>query len=174
MMKIRSFLITLAFTLVGALSAALAQEVVVVNGVKYVVHDVVKGETLYSLSKRYGVTVDDIISANAVLTDGLKAGQRIKIIAKRAEEEGVAKSLMHKVVRGETLYSLAKQHNLTVEELRLSNPHIKKGLKAGQVIEIPIKEAVAVEKPTLQPTSQPTRIWFLLTLARHSRPPAFA
>lgn len=155
-MKIRTILITLAFALVGALSAALAQEVVVVNGVKYVVHDVVKGETLYSLSKRYGVTVDDIISANAVLTDGLKAGQRIKIIAKRAEEEGGAKSLMHKVVRGETLYSLAKQHNLTVEELRLSNPHIKKGLKAGQVIEIPIKEAVAVEKPTLQPTSQPT------------------
>ena len=155
-MKIRTILITIAFALVGALSAALAQEVVVVNGVKYVVHDVVKGETLYSLSKRYGVTVDDIISANAVLTDGLKAGQRIKIIAKRAEKEGVAKSLMHKVVRGETLYSLAKQHNLTVEELRLSNPHIKKGLKAGQVIEIPIKDAVAVEKPTLQPTSQPT------------------
>lgn len=157
-MNIRSFLITLAFALVGALSAALAQEVVVVNGVKYVVHDVVKGETLYSLSKRYGVTVDDIISANAVLTDGLKAGQRIKIIAKRAEEEGVAKSLMHKVVRGETLYSLAKQHNLTVEELRLSNPHIKKGLKAGQVIEIPIKEAVVVEKPTSQPTEQPVPV----------------
>lgn len=159
-MKIRSFLITLAFTLVGALSAALAQEVVVVNGVKYVVHDVVKGETLYSLSKRYGVTVDDIISANAVLTDGLKAGQRIKIIAKRAEEEGGAKSLMHKVVRGETLYSLAKQHNLTVEELRLSNPHIKKGLKAGQVIEIPIK-ILAVEQsiqPTQPLTEQPASI----------------
>ena len=152
-MKIRTILITLAFVLIGAVSAASAQEVVVVNGAKYAVHDVVKGETLYSLAKRYGVTVDDIISANAVLTDGLKAGQRIKIPIQTLEDNN-PKVLLHKVVRGETLYSLAKQHNLTVEELRLANPHIKKGLKAGQNIAIPLKEGNA-EQPTPQPTPQP-------------------
>ena len=150
-MKIRSFLITLAFILFGAVSAVSAQDVVVVNGVKYAVHDVVKGETLYSLARRYGVTVDDIIAANAVLTDGLKAGQRIKIPVKPADEKEQPKSHVHKVVRGETLYSLAKQHNLTVEELREANPHVKKGLKAGQLIEIPIK-AVAAEQPAPQQT----------------------
>ena len=150
-MKIRSFLITLAFILFGAVSAVSAQDVVVVNGVKYAVHDVVKGETLYSLARRYGVTVDDIIAANAVLTDGLKAGQRIKIPVKPADEKEQPKSHVHKVVRGETLYSLAKQHNLTVEELREANPHVKKGLKAGQLIEIPIK-SVAVEQPAPQQT----------------------
>jgi len=153
-MKIRTILITLAFALFGALSAVSAQEVVVVNGAKYVVHDVVKGETLYSLAKRYGVTVDEIISVNAALADGLKAGQRIKIPIQTLEDNN-PKVLLHKVVRGETLYSLAKQHNLTVEELRLANPHIKKGLKAGQVIEIPIKEVIA-EQPTqsAQPATQ--------------------
>ena len=156
-MKIRTILITLAFALFGALSAVSAQEIVVVNGVKYAVHDVVKGETLYSLAKRYGVTVDDIISANAVLTNGLKAGQRIKIPIQTLEDNN-PKVLLHKVVRGETLYSLAKQHNLTVEELRLANPHIKKGLKAGQNIAIPLKEGNAEQsapqhapQPTLQP-----------------------
>lgn len=153
-MKIRTILITLAFVLIGAVSAASAQEVVVVNGAKYAVHDVVKGETLYSLAKRYGVTVDDIISANAVLTDGLKAGQRIKIPIQILEDNN-PKVLLHKVVRGETLYSLAKQHNLTVEELRLANPRIKKGLKAGQNIAIPLKEGNA-EQPTPQPALQPT------------------
>lgn len=156
-MKIRTILITLAFVLIGAVSAVSAQEVVVVNGAKYAVHDVVKGETLYSLAKRYGVTVDDIISANVVLTDGLKAGQRIKIPIQTLEDNN-PKVLLHKVVRGETLYSLAKQHNLTIEELRLANPHIKKGLKAGQNIAIPLKEGNAEQsapqhapQPTLQP-----------------------
>ena len=156
-MKIRSFLITLAFILFGAVCAVSAQDIIVVGGVKYFVHDVVKGETLYSLAKRYGVTVDDIVSVNATLADGLKAGQRIKIpVQSEVAENRAPKFQLHKVVRGETLYSLAKQHNLTVEELRMANPHVKKGLKSGQLIEIPIKEAVAVEKPTLQPTSQPT------------------
>lgn len=152
-MKIRSFIITLALFVFGAVSAVSAEEIVVIGGAKYTIHDVVKGETLYSLARHYGVTVDDIKGANAVLTEGLKAGQRIKIPVKSAVEKS-PKVQLHKVVRGETLYSLAKQHNLTIEELREANPHIKKGLKAGQLIEIPIKVAV-VEKPAPQ---QPTPV----------------
>lgn len=152
-MKIRSSLITLAFVLLGAVSAVSAQEIVVVNGAKYAVHDVVKGETLYSLARRYGVTVDEIIAANDVLKAGLKAGQRIKIPVKSAAEKEQPKVRLHKVVRGETLYSLAKLNNLTVEELRLANPHIKKGLKTGQLLEIPLKES-AVEQSVVAPAPQ--------------------
>ncbi len=157
-MKIRSFIVTLALFVFGAVFVVSAQNIVVIEGVKYAIHDVVKGETLYSLARIYGVTVDEIKAANSSLVDGLKANTRIKIpvrsgeVAKAAAEQ--PKTQLHKVVRGETLYSLAKQHNLTVEELREANPHIKKGLKAGQLIEIPIKVAV-VEKPVSQPTSQP-------------------
>ena len=75
-MKIRSLLITL--TLLIAITAS-AQEVIVIGGAKYSIHNVERGETLYSLARTYGVTVDDIIGANEVLVNGLKAGQRIKI-----------------------------------------------------------------------------------------------
>ena len=78
-MKIRSLLIALTFVLGASVFATSAQEIVVIKGVKYAIHDVAKGETLYSLAKKYGTTVDDIIKANEVLVDGLKAGQRIKI-----------------------------------------------------------------------------------------------
>lgn len=157
-MKVRSLLITLAFALFGAVFAASAQEVVVVGGVKYAVHDVVKGETLYSLAKRYGVTVDDIISVNATLADGLKAGQRIKVpVREEPAWKGKPKAMLHKVMRGETLYSLAKLYNLTIEELREANPHVRKGLKAGQVIEIPLKQKSAEQpiQPATQPVAQP-------------------
>jgi LysM repeat protein len=78
-MKLRSIVITLLFALFAAVGTASAQEIVVVNGVKYRVHDVVKGETLYSLSRRYGVTVDELIAANESLANGLKADTRIRI-----------------------------------------------------------------------------------------------
>ena len=78
-MKIRSLLITLTFVLCSSAFVSSAQEIVVIGGVKYVIHDVLKGETLYSLARRYGTTVDEIVGANEVLSEGLKAGQRIKI-----------------------------------------------------------------------------------------------
>lgn len=78
-MFIRTFAIALFVSLFVAVGSASAQEIVVVNGVKYRVHDVVKGETLYSLSRQYGVTVDEIIAANESLANGLKADTRIRI-----------------------------------------------------------------------------------------------
>lgn len=155
-MKIRSFLITLTLALAAATFDVSAQELVVIGGVKYAIHDVAKGETLYSLSRRYGVTVDDIKSANEALAAGLKAGQRIKIPVKSAAEKEQPKVRLHKVVRGETLYSLSKLNDLTVEELRAANPHVRKGLKAGQLIEIPLKRVVEKSAPTHVPTPAPT------------------
>ena len=90
-MKIRAIAITLLFALFAAVDTASAQEIVVVNGVKYRVHDVVKGETLYSLSRHYGVTVDEIIAANESLANGLKADTRIRIPLKgEAKQSEVA------------------------------------------------------------------------------------
>ena len=78
-MKKSTIVIALLFALLVGVGMASAQEIVVVNGVKYRVHDVVKGETLYSLSRQYGVTVDEIIAANESLANGLKADTRIRI-----------------------------------------------------------------------------------------------
>lgn len=156
-MKIRSLLTALAFALSASMISASAQEVVVIGGVKYSIHDVVKGETLYSLARKYGVTVDDIVGANATLTNGLKAGQRIKIpiktevevAANTPSEEVAAKT--HKVAKRETLYSLSKRYGVSVEALCEANPHIKKGLKAGQIITIPSKPTPAVAEPVVAP-----------------------
>ena len=131
-MKIRSWLLTLL--LICAVSSISAQEIVVIDGAKYAIHDVVRGETLYSLARRYGVTVDEIKGVNAALAEGLKAGQRIKIPVKVEESAP-------QVMKGETLYSLAKMNGLSVEELQAANPHIRKGLKAGQLIDIPHRGA---------------------------------
>ena len=46
-------------------------------------HIVEKGDTLYSLSKKYGVSVDDLRSANAISGSDLYAGQKLIIPAKK-------------------------------------------------------------------------------------------
>lgn len=156
-MKIRSLLTTFILLALTAIAPVSAQEMVVIGGVKYIIHDVVKGETLYSLAKRYGVTVDDIKRDNSSLVNGLKAGQRIKIAANGGKNTTVAeqpKSHLHKVASGETLYSLAKQYGLTVEELQRANPHVKRMLKVGHLIEIPQKKADVKPTPEVQTESK--------------------
>ena len=76
-MKIRCLILTLL--LICVVSELSAQDIVVIDGAKYTIHDVVKGETLYSLARKRGTTVDEIVKANDALAEGLKAGQRIKI-----------------------------------------------------------------------------------------------
>lgn len=78
--RLRSLIITLIFLVSSAIYTASALEIVVISGKKYVIHRVIRGETLYSLSRRYDVTIDAMKAANRVeLANGLIAGTRIKI-----------------------------------------------------------------------------------------------
>ena len=85
-MKIRSIILTLALTLFAAVVPAMAhKDTVTVKGKRFVVHHVEKGETLYSLSRQYGVTIDELTEANKCLSNGLKSGQRLKVPVKDAQ-----------------------------------------------------------------------------------------
>ena len=78
--RLRSLIITLIFLVSSAIYTVSALEIVVISGKKYVIHRVIRGETLYSLSRRYNVTIDAMKAANRVeLANGLIAGTRIKI-----------------------------------------------------------------------------------------------
>ena len=80
-MSVKRFVcaIIFIFGFVSYFATAQNESLVVIDGEKYYVHDVARGETLYSLARQYGVAVNDIKKANDELSGGLKAGQRIKI-----------------------------------------------------------------------------------------------
>ncbi|WP_298427133.1 LysM peptidoglycan-binding domain-containing protein [uncultured Kordia sp.] len=116
-------------------------------------HKVRRKETLYSISKKYGVTIDDIKKYNEkVAKEGLKKGDRIaipKFSKKMAEvvttettetkekenEEETADTYIVKAK--ETKWGIAHSYGLTIEELEDLNPEIKDGLKIGQEIKLP-------------------------------------
>lgn len=120
------------------------------SGKKIVLHEVKPKETLYSLSKVYGTTVKAIKDLNPGLVDILENGQKIKIPTKKKlaivqTADNLPDSIrLYKVKKGETLYRIALNHNIEVEDIIKLNPGVAaKGLKAGSIIKLPKKSGQA-------------------------------
>lgn len=93
-----------------------------------VTHKVVSGDTLFSLAKKYGLTVNELKSINNLTSDMIKVGQILKLT-----------QFTHTVVSGDTLFSLAKKNNTTVDKLKSLNGLKSDTIKVGQVLRLPEK-----------------------------------
>lgn len=111
----------------------------------FIIHEVEPKETLFGISRRYQSPVGDIIKSNAALKEGLKIGQTIKVpfIPQAAIPEGAG---LHNVVPGETLFSISKKYDVTVEDLKMWNDLLGNDLSIGQ--SLIIKGVVPVKKET--------------------------
>ena len=106
-------------------------------------HVVQPGETLYRISKQYGVTVEEILRHNTGIEGStVKVGQTLQIPTPlpAAAVRQLGATTDYKVKRKETIWGIAHAHGLTVEELVLANPEMREpgyALKRGSVIRIP-------------------------------------
>ena len=108
------------------------------------VHTVSKGQTLYSISRMYDVTVDDIIALNPDCAQKLAIGYKLKIAQKKSQSS--AGSLYHTIKSGETLYRLSVTYKVTPEDICNANPGLNKSnFRAGEVILIPAANAAVAE-----------------------------
>lgn len=113
-------------------------------------HTVQAGETLYGLSGRYGVSIEQILALNpAVATDGLKADTEI-LIPEAGTGNGNAGTncrTTHKVQKKETLYSISKQYGVTIAQIIAANPSLASAgskLKKGAILCIPYSTADSI------------------------------
>lgn len=124
----------------------------------FILHSVEPKETLFGISRRYAAPVSEIIESNEALKQGLKIGQTIRVpyIAKSEIPRGAS---LHKVVPGETLFSISKAYGVSVSEVMNWNELKGNDLSVGQSLIInkpeavvtPTKvEAVVQEKPKPQ------------------------
>ncbi len=127
---------------VALLRQARSQSMVNIGGIQYYVHTVKKGETLYSLSRLYGVTQGDIVKDNPQAADGIREEQVLKIPVLDQPKQLTQKQLsrkfeQHTVRRGETAYSISKLYGLSVPVLIEDNPGADPTqLSVGQVLNI--------------------------------------
>lgn len=98
-----------------------------------------KGDTLYSIAKKYGVTVQDIVTTNTLANANvIKIGQVIKIPGKPAAAPAQPTTVKYTVKSGDTVYSIAKKYSTTVQKIASANKLNKDYLiKVGQVLTIP-------------------------------------
>ena len=132
-------------------SSQVTTQVVEQDNLTFKTHKVKRKETLYSLSKRYGVPQDVIKRYNKRLySENLRKGDKLRIPT-NYKPEIVTESVVslpesttaaleqttHKVIAKETKYGIARKYGITIAELEQANPQVKDGLKIGDVINVP-------------------------------------
>jgi LysM repeat protein len=137
-------------------------------------HIVEGGESMYSIAKKYDVTVEKIKEWNNLPDYTVTVGQRLMVydntttvveevpldteIENNKRDEAV---IYHTVLAGETLYGVARLYNVSVNDVRKWNPGISDMLKTGQKLIIgkvdkpsaPDEEDAPKPKPTQPPTT---------------------
>jgi LysM repeat protein len=120
-----------------------------INGKVFIIHQIGERETLYAISKRYGAPITSILEYNNTADAGLEIGQILKIpyIPKGKGKSGDA--TLHKVTPKETLYSIAKLYNVTVDDLKVWNNLKDGGISTDQELIVRKKGATATSIPTI-------------------------
>ena len=91
-----------------------------------------KGDTLYSIARKFNTTVDNLKSLNNITTDSLAIGQILKIPG----EENITENT-YAVKKGDSLYSIARAYNTTVDKLKDINNLTSNNLSIGQILKLP-------------------------------------
>ena len=158
MKRFLSLIIILLFVQIG-LSAQTDSLGIEREGDKvFVLHKVQAKQTLYSLARRYQTSVKEINAENPTLSSGLQIGQTLRIPyggeipSEEPKVETAMETTMHEVVAGETLFSIAQQYEVSVNDLRNWNNLETNALSLGQSLEI--RKVIPADQVT--PTSQQT------------------
>jgi len=126
-------------------------------------------QTLYSLAVEYQTSVQKIMELNPELSEGLKSGQKIKVpttgkgtvsttttpevkptttgtTSKETEQYSTIT-----VAPKQTLFGLAKENNISIEDLIELNPELRKGLQVGMEVKVPNTREVKASGSTTAP-----------------------
>lgn len=137
-------------------------------------HIVGEGDTLYNISRRYGVATDKIREANGLQGNDIKLGQHLYIpgLSKGQSKKIVASKKTggqkYRVSAGDTLYGIARRHGVTPQELADANGITDNNVKLGQDLMIPgdgvsqtpvqvasIERKVRLQKSTIERSKKP-------------------
>ena len=122
----------------------------------YTTYVVKKGDSLYSISNAFNVTVDTILKDNGLKDQNLSIGQVLKI---RFEEDIIEEcfgedytppdtlenSITYVVKKGDNLYDIAKRYNTSTSNIMKLNNLLNNNLSIGQVLKIPYSNTAPIE-----------------------------
>lgn len=113
-----------------------------------VMYTVQKGDSLYSIAKKFGITVDEIKSLNNLTSNNLAIGEQLMIKSSTGdepinpEEECIGTGyvepqyIMYTVQRGDSLYTIARHYNTSVDNIKALNNLTNNNLTIGEQLKI--------------------------------------
>ena len=131
---IKKFLLLSGLSIFGVLSAQTT-------------HTVEKGENTYSISKKYGLSLEELLKINPKIKDGkLNIGDVLNVkstskATSKATATVASSPKLGKIVLQpkQTIYGITKQYKISEEELRKLNPDIESHMKIGEEITLPLE-----------------------------------
>ncbi len=134
-------------------------------------YTVAAGDTLFSIARRYNVSVADLRQANQLTSDNLRIGQVLRIpggstpapappptpppTVPPTSSSGSSTLVTYTVARGDTLSSIARRFNVSVDAIKRQNNLKSTNLRVGQTLHIPVHSAAPAPAPT-PPAPAPT------------------
>ncbi len=97
------------------------------------IYTVKKGDSLWLIANKNGVSVDDIKNANNLTSNTLQIGQILIIPGKKTS----TKEITYVVKKGDSLWLIANKYDTTVEKIKSANNLINNTLQIGQILTIP-------------------------------------
>jgi LysM repeat protein len=148
------------------------------DGKSFILHKVDAKETFYSISKRYSISIDDIVNNNLETREGLKIDQilwipynqpqntTIQNTAQSGSPTGIKAqqgSIVHKVKPSETMFSISRQYNVKIDDIKSWNNILGNELKIGQDLIIRSEnispqnqQALETKSPSQNPVDSPS------------------
>lgn len=119
-----------------------------VSGEDYYI--VKKGDSLYGIANKYNTTVSELKSINNLTTNNLSIGQVLKLPTNNKEELPNDDEVIYTVKSGDTLYSIARRYNTTVDKIKVLNNLISNNLSIGKQLKIPSNESNSYQTYTVK------------------------
>ena len=110
-------------------------------------YTVKKGDSLYSIAKKYNTSVNEIMKLNYLTNTNLSVGQVIRIPEFYFDMDNMSlpNYINYTVKKGDTLYSIAKNNNIDINTLRKDNALVSDVLSVGQIIRIRLKDGQTLD-----------------------------
>jgi len=161
-----------------------SDSIVRVGDMEYYIHTVAKGETAYSLSKSYGITLEVLYENNPDAVYGLRFGETLRIpvisekttvtppVADEPEKRYVYDFIEYRTTKKEPLVDIANRFQVSLQELKQRNPRLGNNVAKNEVVFIPIQKKAtevllepkktSVQQPEMTVSSSSDVFWDLL------------
>lgn len=105
------------------------------NGEKYYEYTINPGDGLFAIARKFGIKQNDLHKVNENLSTNLKVGDKILIPIETNITNEIDKTVTTHVVEAkQTLYSISKLYNVSIDTLIALNPSAKTGIKTGETL----------------------------------------